>query len=123
LHTLLTKTASSPFSASNLSNVRRSTTEMANQISKHSTNMLKQVEHFLPRIKCRNQSIRMPKPFALMQFLPNHVERLYTYSGSLTTPPCSETVTWYVIDTLLPVSEDTVSARSPNCRPSLAQSA
>lgn len=29
---------------------------------------------------------------------------IYTYAGSLTTPPCSEAVTWFVVETPLSVS-------------------
>ena len=32
-----------------------------------------------------------------------------TYSGSLTTPPCSETVTWYVMTTPIAASEDQIT--------------
>lgn len=30
--------------------------------------------------------------------LPRHASRFYTYAGSLTTPPCNEGVSWYVLD-------------------------
>jgi carbonic anhydrase len=32
----------------------------------------------------------------------------YTYPGSLTTPPCSEIVTWYVVKDQIEVSEDQI---------------
>jgi carbonic anhydrase len=33
----------------------------------------------------------------------------YLYAGSLTTPPCSEDVTWYVLKTPVQVSADEVA--------------
>lgn len=36
--------------------------------------------------------------------------RFWFYNGSLTTPPCSETVKWFVMQTLAPVSEAQVTA-------------
>jgi carbonic anhydrase len=36
-------------------------------------------------------------------FLPSE-RAYYTYSGSLTTPPCSEIVTWYILKKPLPIS-------------------
>jgi carbonic anhydrase len=36
--------------------------------------------------------------------------RYYTYLGSLTTPPCSEGVTWYVLKTPVQLSSEQVEA-------------
>jgi carbonic anhydrase len=49
-------------------------------------------------------------------------ERSYfTYMGSLTTPPCSEGVTWFVLKQRVPISADEVAAFSKvyphNARP------
>jgi len=37
----------------------------------------------------------------------------YTYSGSLTTPPCSEIVTWLVFDTPIEASQDQINRFAP----------
>jgi carbonic anhydrase len=34
----------------------------------------------------------------------------YTFQGSLTTPPCSEDVTWFVLKTPLPIANDEIAA-------------
>ena len=37
----------------------------------------------------------------------------YTYQGSLTTPPCSEIVTWFVFDTPVEASQDQIARLAP----------
>lgn len=43
-------------------------------------------------------------PFDMTSILPNN-KAYYNYSGSLTTPPCSEDVTWVVLKTPITISE------------------
>jgi len=38
------------------------------------------------------------------------VSKYYTYPGSLTTPPCSETVTWFVLEERAELSQDQLDA-------------
>jgi len=40
--------------------------------------------------------------------LPRHTERYYNYSGSLTTPPCSEGVRWFVLKEPVFVSQEAI---------------
>ncbi|MDT4288472.1 carbonic anhydrase family protein [Methylomonas sp. MO1] len=40
--------------------------------------------------------------------LPEHTQHFYTYAGSLTTPPCSEGVQWFVLQDILEVSEQQI---------------
>jgi len=40
----------------------------------------------------------------LRELLPKHKEHFFSYAGSLTTPPCSEGVNWYVLSEPLTIS-------------------
>lgn len=58
----------------------------------------------LPLITKYNTSITINETFTLSSLIPSASGRFYTYLGSLTTPPCSETVSWFIFPEPLPVS-------------------
>ncbi|NXD28943.1 CAH14 anhydrase, partial [Spelaeornis formosus] len=47
----------------------------------------------LGSIRYAGQTVAIPS-FSIRDLLPAHLDRYYRYNGSLTTPPCSESVLW-----------------------------
>jgi len=45
------------------------------------------------------------KSFAIGNLVPANIDNFYRYSGSLTTPPCSETVVWTMFENKISISQ------------------
>lgn len=56
-------------------------------------------------VRYNNDSVRIAEPFRLSDILPPRTDDFFRYTGSLTTPPCSEVVTWTVLDSMVAISE------------------
>lgn len=48
----------------------------------------------------------LQQPVVLSRFLPRLTRHYYRYQGSLTTPPCSEAITFTLMTTTVPISEE-----------------
>lgn len=55
-------------------------------------------------LKPEGSTVYMHESITLASLLPRSTDIFYTYRGSLTTPPCSEAVTWIIFPDPLPVS-------------------
>ena len=79
------------------------------QLASRTAPALQMIGQHLPFIRCRNQQVTIEQSINLIHLLPSKVERVFMYEGSLTTPPCSETVTWYILESTMAVSKQTVN--------------
>lgn len=61
------------------------------------------IEQF-PYLIEEGNTVELNKSFTLASILSKDMGVFYTYRGSLTTPPCSEVVTWIVFPDPLPIS-------------------
>ncbi|XP_059142586.1 LOW QUALITY PROTEIN: carbonic anhydrase 14-like [Physella acuta] len=74
------------------------------KISKTDNPALSQIVSSLASIRSVDTAVDF-KPFAIKTILPESFHQFYRYSGSLTTPPCDESVTWTVYKEPINISE------------------
>jgi carbonic anhydrase len=75
------------------------------QLSSEDNPFLEPIVQALPNVKQPDTTYTLPSPIALAFLLPVETADFYRYEGSLTTPGCSEVVTWSVLRKRLPISE------------------
>ena len=57
---------------------------------------------------CDDNGDTSPGSVNLQDFLENCGPNYYHYKGSLTTPPCYESVEWVVLENVIPITEASV---------------
>lgn len=57
-------------------------------------------------IPLRDQSVDLSEPLDLKNLFPNDTKSYWTYLGSLTTPPCTESVKWIVFKEPIEISRE-----------------
>ncbi|XP_055923691.1 carbonic anhydrase 2 [Eupeodes corollae] len=68
------------------------------------------ISKHLPLIENTNESVYLNTTFSLSSLMSKiDLDKFYTYRGSLTTPPCSEAITWVLYPEPLPISPKQIS--------------
>ena len=81
------------------------------QFSAYDNGLLTPLTSHLDDILAANSSITLNAEETLRWLWPFVTkDRYFTYTGSLTTPPYSEVVTWIVCNAVIPLSENQVSS-------------
>lgn len=71
---------------------------------------LKKMTDLLSKVPYNGDNTPVTGGFDPASLLPADTSKYYTYLGSLTTPPCFESVTWVVFDDPIEVSEEQLNA-------------
>ncbi|KAJ8879823.1 hypothetical protein PR048_020431 [Dryococelus australis] len=69
---------------------------------------LQKIVDLIPQVTHKGQKVSVDGPIDPVKFIPED-HSYWTYLGSLTTPPCYESVTWIVFKTPIEVSEEQLS--------------
>ncbi|XP_017043459.1 carbonic anhydrase 2 [Drosophila ficusphila] len=79
-------------------------------ISNRSTGGYEDFTNLLSQIDRKGKSVNMTNTLPLAEFVSSYLESYYTYTGSLTTPPCSEEVTWIDFTVPIDITEQQLNA-------------
>lgn len=66
------------------------------------------------QLSASNQTLPVTDPIRLEHMLPGNSDRFYRYDGSLTTPPCTEGVTWIVMNDPVQMGYNQVRSIKPD---------
>jgi hypothetical protein len=90
----------------------------------HNYTGLQQLVQLLQAVGTAGSTTVLAEPFQLSRLVPEFSNLYLTYNGSLTTPPCSETVSWVIRKEPLTVSRQQVCLTSvamwEGCRSSIS---
>lgn len=73
------------------------------KIKEHDNPIFAQIVNNLQNVRYRDQQVTL-RPVPLLSMLPINLNNYYRYDGSLTTPPCAETVSWTVFSECIEIS-------------------
>ena len=79
------------------------------EISKEPNLAYEDITQMLAIVQKSKTNATFISPPALLGLLSNNFEDYFIYNGSLTTPPCSEVVTWLDFQVPIPLSHDQVN--------------
>lgn len=79
------------------------------QLQEEENEKLNPIVKHLPAVKWPGTEVKLNDSFTLASLIPGNVDLYYVYKGSLTTPPCSEVVTWLIFPTTVPISFKQIS--------------
>ncbi|XP_057339623.1 carbonic anhydrase 9-like isoform X1 [Microplitis mediator] len=74
------------------------------QLQDEDNNNLNPILKNFQSLKWIDSDLKMNLSITLKSLLPSDIDTYYTYRGSLTTPPCSEAVTWIIFTNPIPIS-------------------
>lgn len=69
---------------------------------------LEPVIEALEQVVKSDTTTSLPELFSPEELLPQDITHFFRYYGSLTTPPCLESVVWTVLKTSIPISKEQV---------------